>query len=145
MKIAIKLDSIVKDGDKIFGNIFFEKSEFVFPERQWNDFVIIILNWWIDELLKLINNNAISAELFFMDGPLSIKVNHVENNYWLFFVHGEKIVHKEEVESKGFILNFKKELNSLIRHLNQKGLTNEEVLLLKENYKKLSLATKAIQ
>jgi hypothetical protein len=37
-----------------------------FPEEDWNDFVVVILNWWIEAMEQAA---AEPVKLYFMDGP----------------------------------------------------------------------------
>ena len=139
MAIKIDLSNTYKEGDKIFGNIYFENDDVIFPEKNWNDFVVVIVNWWSESLYRLINNETVSEELEFMDGPLSIKINFFnENKFDLFFVNNGKVQFNTNVKMDEFVGLFIKELNSLIRFINDNNWENNDVTLLKSNYKKLS-------
>lgn len=55
------------------------------PEKDWNDFPLIILGWWLDEIIKLEFEGA--AKLSFMDGPffVAIEKNNKEDcqiSFW---------------------------------------------------------------
>lgn len=40
-----------------------------FPERQWYDFPVVVLDWWLAALLRLSTGEA---QLRFMDGPFLV-------------------------------------------------------------------------
>lgn len=56
----------------LFGDIFFEFKDGFFPGKNWNDFILIILDWWINAVLDLSNKK--NTELDFMDGPYEILI-----------------------------------------------------------------------
>jgi hypothetical protein len=62
----------------ITGNVHVELGTFVFPDRGWSDFVVVILGWWLKALKKLVNGEK-RVELPFMDGPYAIYVTAVES------------------------------------------------------------------
>lgn len=45
-----------------------------FPDESWNDFAVVILGWWIDALLTLLDRKSGKVEWLFMDGPYRIDV-----------------------------------------------------------------------
>jgi len=138
MLIKSNLNSISKEGGNVFGIIYFQHESMIFPEKNWNDFIVIILNWWSDALLKLIGNESISAELLFMDGPFSVKVNYLDDKTLkLYFINEDDIIGNAEVLIQDFIKDFLKEVNSLIRFINAKDWNDEEIDLLKKNYNNL--------
>lgn len=74
INIIINLDSIeMSKSGAITGEIFFEISNGFFPEENWSDFIVVILGWWINNLIDYYERNDESFELCFMDGPLSVE------------------------------------------------------------------------
>jgi hypothetical protein len=61
----------------ITGNLYVELGTFVFPDRGWSDFVVVILGWWLEALSRLIDDNRV-AELEFMDGPYAMRATAVD-------------------------------------------------------------------
>lgn len=56
------------------GIVFLDFETFQFPERAWNDFVVIVVRWWLSALTTFIADDAAEAELRFMDGPFLVLV-----------------------------------------------------------------------
>ncbi|MCC4230071.1 hypothetical protein [Zunongwangia profunda] len=138
MKITVEPNSLYKVGDKIFGNIYFGDNEYVFPEKEWNDFVVIIFNWWSESILKLLKKVSIEEELDFMDGPASVKVQFLENNsFCLYFVLNNEVVNSIEVDVRLFTKEFLNTINLLIRTIKENKWADEEIDSLLENYKRL--------
>ena len=44
----------------------------VFPDSQWSDFALIVLNWWISSVLENCRKENADFVLFFMDGPFYV-------------------------------------------------------------------------
>lgn len=55
----------------ITGRIWFEFGVKPFPDLRWDDFVVVILGWWIPSL----QSNARVHRLRFMDGPYLLEVH----------------------------------------------------------------------
>lgn len=74
IKIITETLTLTK-GNMITGEIYFSTQNDVFPEKEWRDFVVVIMTWWYDALIRLIESkqNGIEEEFEFMDGPLLIK------------------------------------------------------------------------
>lgn len=62
------------DNGTITGVIYFDFGDFQFPEIRWNDFVVVIVGWWIEAMLRLSNGLTRIEDLKFMDGPLKVRI-----------------------------------------------------------------------
>ena len=71
-KIKVKRRFFLSSSD-LFGDIFFEFEKGFFPGENWNDFILIILDWWINAVLDLVDKKK--TELDFMDGPYAISIS----------------------------------------------------------------------
>ncbi|PIE89513.1 MAG: hypothetical protein CR997_11120 [Acidobacteria bacterium] len=71
------------------GAIYFSIDGKEFPEKGWNDFLVIILNWWLSAILRIVNNGSTSESFTFMDGPfeLHIEVTKDEKSLFLKGIH----------------------------------------------------------
>src|SRR5699024_6489063 len=72
----------ITNENMITGEIYFVTENEVFPEKGWNDFVVVILTWWHDALINLIQSeqNGTEQAFEFMDGPLSVKAIKMSEN-----------------------------------------------------------------
>lgn len=73
--LVINIETLSNIGRKITGEIYFEFSNFIFPEKGWNDFVVIILSWWLNEFKK----NNYNFKMLFMDGSFEIEIKESRN------------------------------------------------------------------
>jgi hypothetical protein len=62
----------------IIGRIWFAAGADAFPAAGWSDFVVVVLGWWIGQLLDLRKGRNDHLEFRFMDGPFSLLVEPAE-------------------------------------------------------------------
>lgn len=82
MLIRVTVDEAsLRFSSNVTGIVFFEFGAFQFPERDWNDFVVVILGWWLDATTKLMAAGEGEAELYFMDGSYSLRISMVGDSF----------------------------------------------------------------
>jgi hypothetical protein len=64
----------------IIGRIWFAAGADAFPAAGWSDFVVVVLGWWIGQLLDLRKGRRDHLEFRFMDGPFSILIEPAEGD-----------------------------------------------------------------
>ncbi len=139
MELRIKEGTISKNKDSVFGVVYFQENDFYFPDENWNDFIVILFEWWSSSIFKLLNNESISEDLSFMDGPFMVRVKYIEEDFFeLFFVDQDDIILETyKVNIKEFVTSFLQKTNYLIRQLHSMKITNEDVKQLEKNYQKI--------
>lgn len=55
------------------GRIWLEFGGHAFPSSRWDDFVVVVLGWWVEAILRVIQKND-SVVVNFMDGPYSVEI-----------------------------------------------------------------------
>lgn len=91
--------------NNITGVISLRVNDHYFPEREWNDFPIIILDWWLTNLLSLWRDEPDTADgvdCLFMDGDYSYRVTPHDDRWSIDFTDDE-IVYSIEVERAAFM------------------------------------------
>jgi hypothetical protein len=58
----------------VIGVVYVDFGPFQFPGPKWDDFVVVILGWWLTARVDLLRGTASQIELRFMDGPLWISI-----------------------------------------------------------------------
>jgi hypothetical protein len=53
----------------ITGILYVDFGSFHFPEKGWNDFVVVVSTWWLEALAKLERGFEREVILYFTDGP----------------------------------------------------------------------------
>lgn len=119
-QIKISFDTLSINSRKtITGEIYFSIDDFFFPEQGWNDFVVVILSWWHNSLIKLIQGmNDCVYEFDFMEGPLFVKGTKISNEVIKLEFIKEKLDSKVVYYScKSSIIQFKKTLLNATKQL----------------------------
>lgn len=91
--------------NNITGVICLRINDRYFPEREWNDFPIIILSWWLTNLLSLWRgepDTADGVDCLFMDGDYSYRVTP-HGDRWLVEFTDDGTVYSIEVERTAFM------------------------------------------
>jgi hypothetical protein len=129
----------------VTGRIHVQINGRSFPEKDWNDFVIIILNWWLEGLIFSVSKGAETFNCIFMDGPLSFTVKK-DNSLWgIFFVHGRtgnQIEFAGKVSLSVLINSFLAASKTIIDSCAEKNWKGEEIEKLVSNYDTLRQVTK---
>ena len=63
----------ILSGRTATGRLFVQAGDYSFPEAEWDDFVAVVLNWWVSNALAL-DGAVIEVDNRFMDGPFSYRV-----------------------------------------------------------------------
>ena len=87
VSLNIDLNSFSCPHDKILGKISWHSKSFDFPSKDWSDFVVIILCWWLDELVEFNRHQLTMAEFWFMDGAYMVRL-HRKNDLFFFEFQG---------------------------------------------------------
>jgi len=56
----------------ITGIILWRINGEAYPDEAWNDFVIVVLGWWADAIIRLLTGTSTEETLDLMDGPYSL-------------------------------------------------------------------------
>jgi hypothetical protein len=73
LSVAVTTESLaMAAGRSITGRIWLKLEGRDFPERDWFDFPVALLNSWIEEISKLSYAENQTGFLHFMDGPFMI-------------------------------------------------------------------------
>jgi len=60
----------------VSGTLFIEIGDVYFPAHGWGDFVVPVLDWWMEEAMKL-TLPGVEARNIFMDGPYAFSLCRV--------------------------------------------------------------------
>jgi hypothetical protein len=145
--IVVDLNTLHKaTSGLITGRIHVQINGRSFPEKGWNDLVIIILNWWIEEIIISISKNTEVFTCRFMDGPFSfnVKKNHF---LWKIFFDGnadDQDGFAGELPSSVLINDILIAVKSIISSCAERNWNDKDVEQLASNYTTLRQMTKNI-
>lgn len=73
--LIAEIDSLTcRQGGGATANIKLMVNGHAFPSHDWNDFVVVIMEWWVRALTSLLRNTSMQETIHFMDGPYAIEV-----------------------------------------------------------------------
>lgn len=106
--------------------IWFEDETNVFPDTGWNDFGLVVLQWWLSELECVYQAEEAEFELCFMDGPFLISCKKDYNDVHMRFmnqrgsgtVEFERDISYEELQR--MVTNV---AEGVLQHIKERGIT----------------------
>lgn len=146
MRLVYNLDTIkVWKSGSFTGWLYFElDNEVYFPEEEWDDFINIVLNWWIEGFLSFVNSKSDFFEIDFMDGPYSMKIVKKSNiDIELSCFRNDKEVQDKYYTSiESFLDNLILITKDILNFYYKENYNNEEIEKLNMNYKKMRILKK---
>lgn len=112
-----------------------------FPDEKWQDFVQVVLCWWLEAVKDLSTGNKAEVTLDFMDGPFCLVVRKDRSvDLWkLSFVRVSSdkpiILYTSLVDSYEFMMSIIQAANRFIRACIKHGITTEDGKLLEREFK----------
>src|SRR5436190_394850 len=79
--INLNTDSFARNsGGLVKGWIWIDVDDIAFPSTAWDDFPVIVVSWWIEAALSLIEETTSVGEFRFMDGPFLFTLEKTASN-----------------------------------------------------------------
>ncbi len=126
----------------ITGLIFFDFGHYQFPEKGWNDFIVVVLSWWLAAFENIILDSVDNEELRFMDGPLYVTVKKLDKDIFRIGCFNEKMGNGAEFSGEysiteiiNAVLNVAKTVESVC---SKNGWDTDEIRWLKVAIKKVA-------
>ncbi len=127
---------------QITGEVYFSirSKNFFFPEENWNDFIVIVLTWWHNSLIRIKHSKSkVTEELLFMDGSFVVKVTKTNDEIaTLAFIHESlsslEIEHTCTVNISQMIESLLQSTNELLEVIHQNRWYSEEIEELEKAY-----------
>jgi len=88
----------------VTGVIFFDLDTFQFPEREWNDAVVVIVGWWLAGLVDFVTGISDEIELRFMEGPYLLSIRREDGDECQIHCI-ERAISREKFQCRGSALN----------------------------------------
>ena len=100
----------------------------LFPEKQWSDFPIIILSWWLKPVPQIQLGAARDWEWLFMDGPYSIQLRQHRGDDWILeALQAECVVLTAKVSCRAVIRSLLDAAALVLRDCNDRGWQGGEI------------------
>jgi hypothetical protein len=73
LRIVLNAGSIEQHSNGgVTGTVFWEIDGHGFPDNAWNDFVVVVIGWWMKSVIRLLTGRSSAERMEFMDGPYCI-------------------------------------------------------------------------
>lgn len=133
-KLELESESLVlSKTNNIVGKVYFSFKNDCFPERGWNDFVPVVLHWWLPSAGEIYSNNSDYEKLVFMDGPFYVEVNSVNGEMCgIKFFHERNEVGSIEISKKIFFTEIFNAAKSFLEVCESKRWLSSEITQLQE-------------
>jgi hypothetical protein len=129
--IVIDLESVeVRPDGTATGVIYWDVEGIRFPEVGWNDFVVVVIEWWVQALVRFLQGGMAHVTLDFMDGPFSVNIRKANGEVEMAFVDRRHEIppHATVPSDIGKICRMViGAANSLCQHLDVKGVATHQV------------------
>jgi CheY-like chemotaxis protein len=99
--LLVRRESLtISRNGSIFGEVWcqFGRDQ-SFPEVRWSDFVVVVLGWWLENIVTLVDGRKRNATISFMDGPFEVNVFAKRMDSWdaefvARRVAGDQVLHR---------------------------------------------------
>jgi len=117
-------------------------KDIFFPERDWNDSVIIILIFWIEDIIEIRVKKLRTMKFYFFDGPFAFEFIEKQKLSYLQLFDNGKTVSRRHVNFNNFVNGFQRNLlkccEEVIEEMDKRGWVTPETVKLKLLFKELS-------
>ncbi len=122
----------ISDLGIIGGPVWLDAGHACFPDRNWEDFPIPLLCWWIGETLSLLGNQQDAAEWDFMDGPYVLHLTPLSPTAWLAIgrrngLHGPEDTELGTISPADALVELATAANLTLRACQQRGWRNADI------------------
>lgn len=79
----------------VTGPLFVDINGYAFPHSTWDDFVVIVMGWWLSAVLPDAHRYAANVRLQFMDGSYHIEICDSTSEHVLKCFSNDRLVRTE--------------------------------------------------
>ncbi len=94
----------VRQGGPAIGGIWLLYENSPFPGVRWSDFVVVLLSWWAEAILKVVHDEGVQERVHFMDGPYSVVVGRSFGMLEIRMIARDREVGTGEAAVKPFVV-----------------------------------------
>ena len=103
-----------------------------FPEARWTDFVVVVLGWWLESIVTLVDGRERNATIRFMDGPFKVNVFAKRLDSWGAElvegrVAGDQVLHRVEFAPDSFIDSLIQASDETVEACAENGWTTDAI------------------
>ena len=130
--LQINVDSIRRSkSGQITGVLFLRINNLIFPEEGWNDFIVVVLGFWVSEVLKNWNLDIL-GDFRFMDGPIRFQIAKIGNKTEFTGFNDKKLILQEEIDYSSFKNSLIDIAFKVVRIVEEKKWESKDIDFLKD-------------
>ena len=133
--VGVNLDtSTLERGQlgSITGTISLRLGSRYFPEQRWNDFPVVLANWWIEALDAIRGGKAAEVECRFMEGPYLFVVRPGRSGWHLRALAAETTLHVEVIDPTALWESVVSAGRGLVAECQARNWSNRDVVALSQ-------------
>jgi hypothetical protein len=116
----------------ICGQVWCESGTLAFPGPHWNDFPIVVVSWWLEAVVSLVDGRKRNADVSFMDGPYMVHVFAKHRESWQAEwverrAAGNNVIHQFDFTPDPFIRSLMACSDDLLQECSAKGWESTDV------------------
>ncbi len=137
MALVVENSSFEKmESGDIFGELYFQVGKKSFPNRYWTDFVSVILTWWTEHFLDLLENRLSQVKLRFMEEPHYLEIKQYQDVWDVSLVEDDKVTFTTEV-SPDFLNDYVVVIEDVLAYFKAQKWTSKDITKLTQLHAKL--------
>ncbi|MGJ1323035.1 hypothetical protein ACR780_10110 [Sphingobacterium faecium] len=113
------------------------KNDFYFPEKNWNDSIVVLLNSWIQNLEQILSNQTSEVLCNFFDGPFSFMIIKKDDRHEIKFFLNKKIIGTHNINFDEFGKNMAAICQEVIKETKFRNWNNDDVNKLEYSLEKI--------
>jgi hypothetical protein len=131
--LRVQPDCLTRSGHgSICGQVWCESGTLAFPGPHWNDFPIVVVSWWLEAIVALVDGRKRNADVNFMDGPYMVHVFVKRRESWQAEwverrAAGTNVIHQFDFTPDPFIRSLIACSDDLLQECSAKGWESNDV------------------
>lgn len=139
VRLVVREDTLRLSGTLVAGEIWIEFEAVEFPTRGWNDLVLPVIRFWVNNLVDLLSKQRDSVSVPFMDGPYAVRVNPTTaGTLVLTALEGEHEVARATTTEAELVMTVQDAAQRVLHASRAKGIWSRDAELLQTELVRLS-------
>jgi len=109
------------------GRLSLRLGETWVPDRQWQDFPLVALGWWLGELVRPLSALGSSARCRFMEGPFAFRVVRNAGGWFVALVEGNREQPEVQVDGEALVRSMSEAAKRLLAECDRRGWADTDI------------------
>ncbi|MGF6924642.1 hypothetical protein QFZ48_000142 [Chitinophaga sp. W2I13] len=111
----------------ITGIISIEVGNDFFPEQNWNDAIVTVLNSWIENMIQILGSGNNEAKLTFFDGPFFFVIRKKLDQSVVELFRNSRSNGTDYIDIRKFGYSLLKTSQEVVKEIDRRGWESEDV------------------